>query len=537
MLATQAVSRWRVTGTHSANVLRLLTVLSMAIVFGLLALGAAVLRDARADAWWQAEQASSNLALALERDIARNISVYDLSLQGAADALRKPGIAEASPEIRHAAVFGPAASAAYLGSLLILDEKGDIVADSTAMEPHQLNLSDRDYFQIHRNRTDAGLYVSRPFHSRLRDHDASIAVSRRISGPDGEFRGVIMGAIRLAYFEHLFERLDIGSEGSVTLSRMDGRVIARRPLHDADFDLDISASDTFRHTRAASSGQFVSLSGIDGVERLFTFRSIDGFPLILNVAVSMNDVYAAWWRKALVIGSILGILCGTTIALCLLFRREMLRRMAAEAALTDTAEKLSVMAATDEMTGLANRRAFEGELAREWKRAVRAQTSMALLMLDADYFKLYNDHYGHQGGDQVLREISACISQAIRRPADVAARYGGEEFMALLPETELPAALKIAERICKAVASLRIAHAGSPIGHVTASIGVAAKCPQLGDAAALLLTMADMALYEAKGGGRNRVSVADHDHPPFLAWTPAPVDAARPDVVLGGPAA
>jgi len=130
-----------------------------------------------------------------------------------------------------------------------------------------------------------------------------------------------------------------------------------------------------------------------------------------------------------------------------------------------------------------------------------------------------------------VREISTCISQAIRRPADIAARYGGEEFMALLPETELPAALKIAERICDAVASLDIAHAGSPIRHVTVSIGVAAICPQLGDAEALLLTMADMALYEAKGRGRNRVSVAD-DHPPFLVWTPAPAQAARPDVAL-----
>ena len=105
--------------------------------------------------------------------------------------------------------------------------------------------------------------------------------------------------------------------------------------------------------------------------------------------------------------------------------------------------------------------------------------------------------------------------------------------MALLPETELPAALKIAERICDAVASLDIAHAGSPIRHATVSIGVAAMRPQLGDAEALLLTMADMALYEAKGGGRNRVSVADDSHPPFLAWMPAPVQAARPDVVLG----
>ena len=208
---------------------RWLALLGLIVMLGTLALGAAVLLDARRDTWQQAEQASSNLVLALERDIARTIATYDLSLQGAADAARLPGIGEISPELRHSTLFDRAATAEYLGSLLVLDATGDIVADSTAVTPHQLNFADRDYFTVHRDRTDAGLYVSRPFRSRLRGGDASIAISRRLSNADGTFAGAVVGTLRLAYFEDLFARLNVGARGSIALLGADGYIIARFP--------------------------------------------------------------------------------------------------------------------------------------------------------------------------------------------------------------------------------------------------------------------------------------------------------------------
>ena len=519
--------------TGPLGVMRWLTILSMAVAIGMLTLGAAVLLDARDDAWRQAEQAYGNLALALERDVGRNISAYDLSVQGAANALRQPGIDRVSPEIRHAAMFGNAASADDLGALLVLDREGDIVAESTSMEPHRLNLSDRDYFRVQRERSDVGLYVSRPFNSRFPGENASMAISRRIFGAQGEFEGIVMGTFHLAYFQSLFERLNLGSNGYVTLSRRDGREIIRYPFREGGADLDLADSETFRRFTASPTGQFVGKPAIDGVERLFTFRSVGLLPLTLAVAVSVDDIYAAWWRKAVTIGSILAVLCGATVVLCLLFRREMARRMAAEAALMDTAEKLSVMAATDELSGLANRRAFEAEFNREWRRAIRAETTLAVLMVDADFFKPYNDRYGHQGGDLVLQTISRCIFQAIRRPGDVAARYGGEEFVALLPETDIVAALTIAERIRGAVASLDIPHGGSPTGRVTVSIGVAAIQPLPGEAEGVLLRMADTALYDAKDSGRDCVRVADCNGPPVLAWTPDYVTTTRPTVAQG----
>ncbi|WP_158931398.1 GGDEF domain-containing protein [Acidisphaera sp. S103] len=494
--------------------IRWLTILSMGVASGMLALGAIVLLDAREDAWQQAKQASANLALVLERDIARNIALYDLSLQGVITALQQPDIDQVSPQIRHMAVFDSSASGEDLGSILVLNTAGSVVEDSTSIVPHTLNLADRDYFRVQEERPDIGLYVSRPFLSRLRGGDASIAISRRIPASDGRFGGVVMGALRVAYFQKLFEKLNLGPGGSVTLIGGDGRLIARYPVLEADFNRDMSNSTTFRKFAAAPQGSFEGASSY-GVRRLYTYQHIGNLPLILSVALSVDEIYSAWWRKTLIVATILVVLCGATVALCLLFRREMLRRLAAEGALVEAADKLSVIAATDGLTGLANRRAFDARLRVEWNRAIRAETPIALLMLDADCFKLYNDGYGHQEGDRVLQMIATCIQKSIRRPGDLGARYGGEEFVAVLPNTDWAGASTVAEAIRSAVEGLDIPHAGSPSGRLTVSIGVAVARPLLGEAESLIVKEADDALYDAKHAGRNRVNTAGRDDPPI----------------------
>ncbi len=487
---------------------RWLTLLGLLVAFGTLALGGAVLLDARRDAWRQAEQASSNLVLALERDIARTIAAYDLSLQGAADALRQPGIGQISPELRHAAIFDRAAAADYLGSLLVLDAQGSIVADSTAIVPHQLNFADRDYFTVHLSQADAGLYLSRPFRSRLRGGSASIAISRRLPAPDGAFAGVVVGSMRLAYFQDLFARLDVGAGGSITLLSEDGLFIARHPLQDGDLGKSVAGSETLRRFAVARAGQFMGRSAVDGVERLFSYRGIGDLPLLVNVAVSVEEIYRAWWRKAVVIGSMLAVLSGATLALCLLFRREMLRRLAAERALVAAAGRLRVMASTDALTGLANRRAFEEGLDDAWQGAVRTRAPLSLLMIDADCFKAFNDVYGHPEGDCALQAVAGCIRRCLYRPGDLGARYGGEEFAVLLPGVDAAGALVLAERIRGAVLALGVAHRDNPAGLVSVSVGVAVTRPRFGEAVGLLVREADAALYEAKRAGRNRVVVA-----------------------------
>jgi hemerythrin len=161
---------------------------------------------------------------------------------------------------------------------------------------------------------------------------------------------------------------------------------------------------------------------------------------------------------------------------------------------------------TDSLLGIANRRYFDERLAVEWRRAVRAQQAVSLLMIDVDYFKHYNDAYGHQAGDHCLQSVAQAALSAIRRPPDLLARYGGEELVALLPITDLNGATSVAQNIRKAVSDLHIQHADSPVaGEVTVSIGVASMMPDRATGSSALIAAADDALYAAKEGGRNRV--------------------------------
>ncbi|MBR0689755.1 diguanylate cyclase [Bradyrhizobium manausense] len=168
---------------------------------------------------------------------------------------------------------------------------------------------------------------------------------------------------------------------------------------------------------------------------------------------------------------------------------------------------LKELATKDGLTGLSNRRSFDQMLMSEWARAQRTQQPLALLFVDVDHFKLFNDQHGHQTGDECLREVARVVSCHAMRPLDLASRYGGEEFALILPETSCDDACAIAEEIRCAVMALRIAHGAHGAGnHVTLSVGVASHVPGETDGAPdRLLGAADQALYAAKRLGRNRV--------------------------------
>lgn len=168
-----------------------------------------------------------------------------------------------------------------------------------------------------------------------------------------------------------------------------------------------------------------------------------------------------------------------------------------------TLQKLSSL---DGLTGIANRRSFDEILKKEWNRAVRAEKSIGLIMLDIDFFKLYNDHYGHQGGDDCLKKVAKGLESAIHRETDFLARYGGEEFSAVLPDTDLNGAVKVAEEMRLAIQNLKLEHAKSKVADfVSISIGVSAIVPLQGMEPEALIAAADQALYRAKEDGRNRV--------------------------------
>ena len=175
-------------------------------------------------------------------------------------------------------------------------------------------------------------------------------------------------------------------------------------------------------------------------------------------------------------------------------------------------ETLARLANQDGLTGLANRRHFDQSLLAEFSRAQREESSLGLVLIDVDFFKQYNDIYGHVAGDECLRKIGKVVGYSMRRPGDLAARYGGEEMVVLLPGTDMQGALAVAEGVRQAVQSLGIEHSGNPLGVVTASVGVAAFMPMhLENLPVELVELADRALYKAKASGRNQVCYESSD--------------------------
>lgn len=191
---------------------------------------------------------------------------------------------------------------------------------------------------------------------------------------------------------------------------------------------------------------------------------------------------------------------------------ELLRRLErSEVELRKANLELERLAQTDPLTGLWNRRRFDEELKREWRRLTRESLPVAALMIDVDYFKDYNDTAGHPAGDQVLISVAGVLADTIRRAGDLLCRYGGEEFLAVLPGTSPAEALQVAESVRAQVLALALPHAHSSHSLVTVSVGCSTASPRTGSdpGAASLVSAADQALYRAKHAGRNRVESAD----------------------------
>ena len=170
--------------------------------------------------------------------------------------------------------------------------------------------------------------------------------------------------------------------------------------------------------------------------------------------------------------------------------------------------ELESLANFDSLTKVANRRFFDSYFYNEYKRALRNNSEIALILLDVDFFKQYNDTYGHQQGDVCLREVAKTIKEEIKRPADFVARYGGEEFAVVLPDTSMDGALVVARNIKEAIFAKEITHKGSHLGQVSVSCGVASQVPTENLNTFALLSAADQALYLAKDQGRNSIAQA-----------------------------
>src|SRR6476469_3716167 len=419
---------------------KLLIVSSVATVIGFSAICASVMIDMRHGEEELARQTLENLASSIDAEISRNVDLYDLSLRAVASNMLMPELKQVSTAIRHLILFDHAATAKHFGSIQIFDAEGRLAIDASTFDPPPEDRSDEEFFQVHRDRPDAGLFISRPM---LHRGAYAIVLSRRVTGADGGFLGVVAGSIRFSYFHDLFGRLRLGPEDRITVLRRDA-------------------------TR----------------------------PLVVLVGKPWSSILSLWHKEATRIGAIMLALIAFVLAATLFLAREIGRRARAE-------DKLEELATTDALTGLKNLRKFDAEIDAEWRRAVRQKMPLALLMIDADHFKSYNDTFGHQAGDEVLVGIAICISDSVRRAGDCAARYGGEEFAVLLPGFSEAAAVALAETI-----RLRVLQWSDGPRVTTVSIGIASLTPSAAIDSSILVKAADRALYAAKANGRNQYVLA-----------------------------
>jgi diguanylate cyclase (GGDEF)-like protein len=471
---------------------KLLIVSSVVTVIGFSAICANIMLDMRRGAEVLAHQTLENLASGIDADISRNVELYDLSLRAVANSMVMPELKDVSKQILRLILFDHAATAKHFGAIQVFDAEGQLTIDASTLDPAPDNRANEEFFRVHRDQPDAGLFISRP----MLHHGAyAVVLSRRITGADGRFLGVVAGSIRASYFHDLFSRLLLGPQDTITILRRDGTVIMRTP-----FDLDmigrnLSAIPNVRRVLSEMSGSYSGRGAADGVARLFIWR--DGTkPLVVLVGKPWSGIFQLWRTEAIRIGTMMMALIAFVLAVTLFLAREIGRRAHAEG-------KLEELATTDALTGLRNRRKFDAVIDAEWRRATRQKMPLALLMIDADHFKSYNDTFGHQAGDQMLVGVAICISDSVRRAGDCAARYGGEEFAVLLPGLSPSEALMVAETI-----RLKVQQWSEEPMVTTVSIGVASLTPVATIEWSELVRAADKALYAAKANGRNRSEMA-----------------------------
>ncbi len=483
---------------HVPGAARWLVLVSLIVTLGFCSICAGVLSKMRHDDYEKALQSSENLVATIEADIARNIELYDLSLEAVIEGLKLPEIYQLSRTLRHVILFDRSATAKHMGGIAVLDEIGNVVIDSASDAAAVDNFDNTDYFKIHREHADAGLFISKPYVQR--GGRWVISLSRRLSKPDGSFGGVVVGSLGLGYFHDLFRKTKLPPNASMTLSSLDGTLIMRSPFDIDNIGRGLNKGEIYRLFSQTPRGSFEATTSVldESVHKLFVHHQVANYPLRVSVNLSTDWIYAEWREQATLIACLVAALCGVQVCLVLVLRRELRKRHAAE-------QKYMMLATTDGLTGLANRRHFDEVIAREWRRAARSGAPVSLLMIDADHFKMFNDTHGHPAGDRVLAALGDCIAQALGRSSDLGARYGGEEFAVLLSGTALDGACAIAESIRARMEALCLNDHEGSIQAPTVSVGVATLTPQGTTSYASLVGMADQALYQAKRKGRNRV--------------------------------
>lgn len=423
-----------------------------------------------------------------------------------------------------------------LDSLLVIDEQGHTRQRWPAhAEPAGLSGMEPAMAMARGERRaedkSGGLQIGTPVISSVTGRWIIPVTRQRLR--QGKPAGVIRVGVSLDHFMRLFNELNIGKQGSLVLASTDGSMLLRRPYGSEFLGKSMADLPLYRdHAQQRQSGWAVIQSAQDGVLRLNYFTRVPDYPLFVTAALAHDEMLAdrreAQRAQLLVIVSA-ALLVGLLTAY--LLRVVRMRDRAEEEiekknlSLKLLTENLRAQAMLDGMTGIPNRRYLDEQLQLAMRNASRSKSALSLVMFDVDFFKKYNDLYGHIQGDYCLQDVARTLRGMQRRHGDLAARYGGEEFALLLPDTDLDNAHRIAQKVLDGVRTLAIPHQGNAGGVVTISAGVMSCVPRPEMRIEDLFAGADRALYRAKERGRDRVEDCQLPRP----VTPS----AKPDAAAG----
>ncbi|MEO4017097.1 sensor domain-containing diguanylate cyclase [Pseudomonas rossensis] len=454
-----------------------------------------------------AQVASTNLTRAMAQQAEDTFMQADLVLTSLADWIQVDGFG-APQKARLQKTFARRVQALnQLHGIFLFDQKGQWVVTSFDELPRGPGVGDRDYFKFHQQNVSSLAHIGPAIRSR-KNGEWIIPISKRVNDKNGNFQGVLLAGIKMAYFDQFFKSFSIDDNGSMFLGLTDGTLLARRPFVESLIGTSLAKSEIFEKLLPnAPSGNAMFSSLVDGVVRLYGYRQLDTYPLVVSAASSRDSILKDWndtaFRSTVIVALV--VLGVGLFGWVFLYQVRVGEQV--EADLRKAKEALKLIATHDSLTGLGNRRLFEGALDIEFGRGARQSSSLSLIMLDIDYFKRYNDAYGHVAGDHCLAEVARAVKGCCHRKADLAVRYGGEEFAVLLPDTDIHGAMVIAEQIRRSVMDKNIIHSGSPSGFVTVSLGCYSFVPTGRDSMEVFIERADAALYQAKHSGRNRSAV------------------------------
>ena len=333
------------------------TLISIALTVAVIAGTCWLLAESRTATFDRAVRANENITLGLEHDIRHSVDTMDMALRAAISGTRLPGLATLPDTVRQAVLFDGAVGTQVFGGVYITDENGQIAYDSAGTPPRNINVADQDYFQAHRANPNLDLLLTGPTVSRL-DGRWALFISRRVNRPDGTFAGVAVGSIELDILQDMFNGLSTGNRGVVALFTTQGRLLVRKPAGTGAIHRDISHASIIRRIALASRGVYETRSPIDNIDRVIVFQQVGTYPLGILIGEARDDLYAGWFRRAVLAGCALGCLALLAARLACSLRRELRQRAAAEHVARTYAGEVSLL--TDYASDLLLRLDWDG---------------------------------------------------------------------------------------------------------------------------------------------------------------------------------